>query len=79
VFSKWQSGLAVHMKQAPFRSVGAQVTVDPEVQAAKPSDRAVARLKQAQCQNFGESCSALAAAGVQGQVVACAASAAHNL
>ena len=34
------------MKQAPFRSVGAQVTVDPEVQAAKPSDRAVARLNK---------------------------------
>ena len=42
----WQSGLAVHMKQAPFRIISAQATLDPEIQAAKPSDRAVARLNK---------------------------------
>ena len=42
----WEAGLAVHMKHAPFRIVGAQATRHAKTQITKPSAKAVARLKK---------------------------------
>lgn len=42
----WEAGLAVHMKHAPFRIVGAQTTRHAEIRISKPSRRAVARLQK---------------------------------
>ncbi len=42
----WEAGLAVHMKHAPFRIVGAQSTRHANVQIAKPSAKALSRLKK---------------------------------
>jgi len=42
----WEAGLAVHMKHGPFRIVGSQATRHAKVRIAKPSAKAVARLKK---------------------------------
>jgi len=42
----WEAGLAVHMKQAPFRIIGAQATRHASIQVAKPTAKALARLKK---------------------------------
>src|SRR5438105_361848 len=42
----WEAGLSVYMKQRPFRIVGVQTTRHPDIQVAKPSANAVARLKK---------------------------------
>jgi zinc metalloprotease ZmpB len=41
----WEAGLAVHMKHAPFRIVGAQTTRHAKIKITKPSARARGRLK----------------------------------
>src|SRR5262245_24928894 len=41
----WEAGVAVHMRQRPFIVSSAQSTRHPSVDAAKPSDRALARVK----------------------------------
>jgi zinc metalloprotease ZmpB len=41
----WQAGLAVHMKHAPFRIVGAQTTRHAKVEITKPSVKARESLK----------------------------------
>src|SRR5260370_11248663 len=42
----WEAGLSVHMKQAPFRIISALATGHPDIQVAKPSPKALARLKK---------------------------------
>ncbi len=42
----WEAGLAVHMKRAPFRIVGAQATRHAKVEIDKPSAKALARLEK---------------------------------
>ena len=42
----WEAGLTVHMKQAPFRIVGAHSTGHPDLQVTKLSAKALARLKK---------------------------------
>ena len=50
----WEAGLAVHMKHAPFRIVGAQTTRHAEVRITKPSRTALARLKQLNAETLGK-------------------------
>jgi hypothetical protein len=50
----WEAGLAVNMKQAPLRIVGVQTTRHPDIQAAKPSAKALARLKKLNAQTLGK-------------------------
>src|SRR5262245_18669432 len=42
----WEAGIAVHMKQAPFRIVCAHTSRHLEIQVAKPSMEALARLRK---------------------------------
>jgi hypothetical protein len=42
----WEAGLAVHMKHAPFRIVGAQATRHDKIHVAKPAAKTLARLKK---------------------------------
>jgi len=42
----WEAGLAVHMKHAPFRIIGAQTTRHSNIEIEKPPAAAVARLKK---------------------------------
>jgi len=42
----WEAGLAVHMKHAPFRIIGAQTTRHSNIKISKPSAKAIARLKK---------------------------------
>jgi hypothetical protein len=41
----WEAGVAVHMRQRPFVVSSAQSTRHPSVDAAKPSERALARVR----------------------------------
>ena len=50
----WEAGLAVHMKHAPFRIVGAQTTRHVKVKVAKPSAKARARLRQLSTETLAE-------------------------
>lgn len=50
----WEAGLVVHMRQAPFRIVGAQVNGHPDIQVAKPSAETLARLKTLNAQTLAK-------------------------
>jgi zinc metalloprotease ZmpB len=50
----WEAGLAVHMKQAPFRIVGAQTTRHAQVRITRPSAKAIARLKRLNAQTLAK-------------------------
>src|SRR5262249_24088851 len=50
----WEAGLAVHMKHAPFRILGTQLTRQPDIKVAKPSARALARLKKFDAEALAE-------------------------
>jgi zinc metalloprotease ZmpB len=50
----WEAGLSVHMKQAPFRIMGARSTGHPDIQVAKPSAQALARLKKLNAQTLAK-------------------------
>jgi hypothetical protein len=50
----WEAGLAVHMKHAPFRIVGAQTTRHAKVKIAKPSAKARGRLKHLNAETLAQ-------------------------
>jgi hypothetical protein len=50
----WEAGLAVHMKQAPFRIVSTQATGHPDIQVDKPSSKTLARLKKLNAQTLAK-------------------------
>jgi zinc metalloprotease ZmpB len=50
----WEAGLAVHMKQKPFRIIGAQTTRHPDIRIKKPSAKVIARLKKINAAQLAE-------------------------
>ena len=49
----WEAGVAVHMRQRPFVVLSAQSTRHVDLDAAKPADRALARIEKLDPDNAG--------------------------